>query len=473
MQSILPLFAILIIFALRSDAQCSIRCPREELASSTPHCVLYGITPGRGCRISGSPSLVQRVRIVYLTVDLGLQHTEVEIHNFLAPNKLEIIFNRMHTSIESLILHNDWIRISSDSFRYLPNLKSLTLSETALDRFPHFSTVNRNLEELILHNFTLDTLLTRLPSGYVSDLSALETLRIYPHFEGMLIYRTTLANLPALASLYLSNVTISGGNILANLNSLENITVHYAGITDVSLLAQVPNPHLLRVVDFDFNKISSIEEITRFTGLRVLGLYTNLIDGVSRSNFTGLSQLTFLNLPGNNIDAIWEDTFRDLPSLVRLNLDENPLVTLSPRTLGYLPHFQTLKLPQMHCDCNLQWLSIVHTQFDLSINTLSVCGSPSEFGGLHVFDPSIYESCSSPYKYSCFDKNRDQCKDGAMCRDTAEGYECVCEGENMAYSHVNGGKCVDIDEIRRMVNECVNGATLDENFTVECKKRGP
>ena len=251
--------------------------------------------------------------------------------------------------------------------------------------------------------------------------------------------------------------------------------MHYTDITDLSILSYIANPQLIHVFDLDHNEISSIEGVNRFTNLRILGLFTNKILNISRSNFTGLGQLTFLNLPGNLIDVIWEDTFRDLPSLKRLNLDVNPLVTISPRTLEYLPNFQSLKLPSMHCDCNLQWLSIVYNTYGLSINPLSYCGSPSDFSGYHVYDSSIYENCSSPFKYSCFDKNREPCNDGSYCRDTPKGSECVCEGENTAYSRANGGKCYDIDEIIRTISDCENDISLDQNFNVECviPKHGP
>ena len=182
MQGILPLFAILIIFALKSDARCSLRCTREEIATNTPHCTLYDVVQGTVCGISASQSLLQRLIKVYLTVDLVNEerNIDIEIHNLLGPNKLEIVFNRIHRYIESFTLYSDWIRISADAFRYMPSLQSLVLSSTALNSFPLFTSFNPYLTDLILHNFTLDNNLRNLPRGHVSSLSALESLRIYP-----------------------------------------------------------------------------------------------------------------------------------------------------------------------------------------------------------------------------------------------------------------------------------------------------
>ena len=64
-----------------------------------------------------------------------------------------------------------------------------------------------------------------------------------------------------------------------------------------------------------------------------------------------------------------------------------------------------------------------------------------------MYDYSMYVNYTIPYKYSCFDENRDPCNDGSTCRDTTGGYECVCEGENRVYSRKYGGKCFNIDEI--------------------------
>ena len=182
-QSILRLFTILAIFALKSDARCSLRCTRAEIASSTPHYELYDLETGIVYGVTGSPSLVQLITRVYLIINLGSQHTELVIHNLLAPNKLEIVFNRAHNNIETLTLHNDRIRISANAFQYLPNLTSLTLSETVLNSFPHFRNYTPLLTELLLHNFALDPPLIHLPGGYVSGLASLQTLRICPAFN--------------------------------------------------------------------------------------------------------------------------------------------------------------------------------------------------------------------------------------------------------------------------------------------------
>ena len=100
--------------------------------------------------------------------------------------------------------------------------------------------------------------------------------------------------------------------------------MHYMDITNCSVLSYLPNPDLLRFLDLDFNKINSTKGISRCADLRVLGLYSNEVNCISRSSFTGLSQITFLNLAGNFIDVVFDDTFRDLLFLEKLNLQENP-----------------------------------------------------------------------------------------------------------------------------------------------------
>ena len=186
----------------------------------------------------------------------------------------------------------------------------------------------------------------------------------------------------------------------------------------------------------------------------MLGLFENSITSVHRSNFAGLQELTFLNLPGNSIDMIWEDTFRDLHSLESLNLDVNPLLTLSPRVVEFLPNLSQLKLPLLHCDCSLQWLSIVRDTYGLQINPFSICGSPDEFAGLQVYDPDIYTSCTNSFPLTCFDKDLEACGDNSYCRGTSDGSECICEAENSVYSRAHGGKCFNIDEVLEKPAEC-------------------
>ena len=362
------------------------------------------------------------------------------MENRLGPGKLEIVIESEHAGIETLILYGDGIRITADSLRYLPNLVTFTLFSGVFDTFSNFLDINHQLVDLILHNFGVDGNFNAIYLSYIGGLQFLKKLHFCPA-NPVFLRDYAFDSLPKLETLILCNLSNVESSFGKNCHVYENlieISIHLSDLSEVSFLQCLPNPLNLNHINFDFNRIDSIEGLNRFVNLELLCLFENNITSIQRSNFAGLRELTFLNLPGNSIDTIWEDTFRDLHSLESLNLDVNPLLTLSLRVVEFLTNLTRLKLPLVHCDCSLQWLSIVHETYGIQINPFSICGSPDEFVGLHVYDPNIYVNCANSIPLMCFDENRDQCNDDSYCRCTPDGFECICEGENTAYSRANG-----------------------------------
>ncbi|KAI6647625.1 hypothetical protein LOD99_8699 [Oopsacas minuta] len=471
MKYIVPLFAVLIVFALRSEAYCTLSCTSEEIATNTPHCFITSIVSGTSCVVTGSESLVQRIEKVYLTVDISSTLTAVTVQNQVAPGKLEIVFSREYENIRTLTLHGDWIRITADSLRNLPNLEYFTFISGIFDVFPPFTNYHPLLTELILHNFTTDDPFSTIPSDKVSDLPQLQNLRLCPA-KIVQISHVGISLLPSLETIIICNVTNSETafqNACPSFNNLNAISIHEGGLQDISFLDCLPNPEIFEHLNLDFNQITSIDGLHRFPNLLLLGLFENRISSIRRSNFTGLGQLTFLNLPGNLIDVIWDDTFLDLISLKKLNLDVNPMVTINPRVIESIPNLEYFKTPLLHCDCSLEWLSIAYHTHNLHINPYSLCDTPSQFAGLNVYDPSIYVECSNANSpYECFSKTRETCNDGSYCQSTPEGFECICEGENNVYSRMNGGKCFNIDEVLAKPAECDGTLHLNADNELEC-----
>ena len=467
----LTLFSILLfILAFRADARCQIGCTSEEIAKSTPRCYLTNVVAGQSCVVTAHQSLVQRVEKIILVIDIPSVHSYVAVENRLGPGKLEVVIASEHPRIQTLILYGDGIRTTADSLRYVPNLETYTLFSGIFDSLPNFSVRNRQLVNLILHNFTTDGNFNTVYPRYIGGLQFLKNFRFCPA-NRVFLRDNAFDALPGLQTMILcnlSNVESSFGNTCHGYVNLTEISMHYCDLREVSFLQCLPNPLKLKHINLDFNRIDSIEGLNGFVNLELLGLFENSITSVHRSNFAGLQELTFLNLPGNSIDMIWEDTFRDLHSLESLNLDVNPLLTLSPRVVEFLPNLSQLKLPLLHCDCSLQWLSIVRDTYGLQINPFSICGSPDEFAGLQVYDPDIYTSCTNSFPLTCFDKDLEACGDNSYCRGTSDGSECICEAENSVYSRAHGGKCFNIDEVLEKPAECGGYLHLNGDHDLEC-----
>ena len=470
MHSLTLLSVLLFIFAFRVDARCRISCTSEEIAKSTPRCYQTSVIAGQTCAVTARQSLIQRIDKIILVINIPSVHNYVAIENRLGPGKLEIVIESEHLGIETLILYGEGIRITADSLTYVPNLVRFTLFSGVFDYFPNFFARNQQLVSLILHNFTTDGNFDAIYPGYIGGLQFLKNLRVCPATR-VFLHDYALDSLPELQTLILcnlSNVESSFRNSCRAFEDLEEITIHQSNLSEVSFLQCLLNPLKLKLINFEFNRIDSIEGLNGFANLELLGLFENNITSIHRSNFAGLRELKFLNLPGNSIDTIWEDTFLDLHSLERLNLNANPLLTLSPRVVEFLSNLTELKLPLVHCDCSLQWISIVHYNYGISINPYSICGSPDEFAGLQVSDPDIYANCANSNFLMCFDKNREPCNDSSYCRGTSGGFECACEGENNVYSRAHGGKCFSIDEVLEKPADCKGILHLNGNHDLEC-----
>ena len=260
-------------------------------------------------------------------------------------------------------------------------------------------------------------------------------------------------------------------NAILPLINLQRLTLHYTELSDVSFFEKIPKTNSIYFCDLDYNKISSLagSNFQNLEKLNTLGFYLNKISDVSRKDFVGLNKLTFLNLAGNSLKVIWDDAFRELNSLRRINFDENPLISLNYRAFEHLAYLYRLKTPPIHCDCSVQWISIIAYEFNTYVNPYSRCASPVRHRGKQVRDPSIYTNCTVQQSFQCFNKSRNPCYDGSFCVGTSDGFECVCEGERMAYSQ-SLGKCFDIEKMIQMTKDCYNGAVFDENKNdVVCK----
>ena len=130
----------------------------------------------------------------------------------------------------------------------------------------------------------------------------------------------------------------------------------------------------LKILDFSFNKIDSIDGVnffSKFPILDSLDLSFNEFHSLLNSYFPNLSQLKYLYLNNNQILTIQNETFNHLKNLIHLDLSQNLIYDLSVNFSFYLSNLKELHLKSNELERiskeNIQGLiSLKH--FDLSQN---------------------------------------------------------------------------------------------------------
>ncbi|XP_013784135.1 leucine-rich repeat-containing G-protein coupled receptor 5A-like [Limulus polyphemus] len=190
---------------------------------------------------------------------------------------------------------NPLIEIGQNTFSNLPNLKELILSEVrSLEEFPDLKGTNA-LEHLRLDR----ALLYSVPPNLCHQVPLLKSLNLK-------------------------------SNRLSSLPQLEECED-------------------LRLIDFSYNRIRSLENIPfqKQKNLIDLLLGDNLIETIPRDAFRGLDNLQVLSLVNNKIEDIHPEAFESVPRLRDLNLGNNRFPTLPTKGLQDLRQLKTFNNPNL------------------------------------------------------------------------------------------------------------------------------
>ncbi|GBG27940.1 Leucine-rich repeat-containing protein 1 [Hondaea fermentalgiana] len=250
----------------------------------------------------------------------GFQALEtLDLSNLGIDEDFEIPWGSLTSSLRTLDLSgNSFVRVPSDLFETVSNLRSLHFDDNKLKWLPSSLGALTSLRVLEAKNNEL----SKLPQS-ISSLSRLSTLGLW---------NNDFSDLP---------------DKLASLTALEQLNLQANRIrslygTDWDKLSNLAS------LDLEGNKISSLpSSFTELTSLVYLSLSKNSLQGL-QSGFGRLSALTELSISSNRLSSI-PDSFTSLSHLQHLQLWGNKLRRL-PRGFGQLSALSFLTLYQEEGD---------------------------------------------------------------------------------------------------------------------------
>ena len=451
------LFVLLCCCCITVNGRCWIECPESERGLSDPQCFLKDNGTSTSCSkaISNSDFTGQSITgytRISLYVYLSDSILSLRISNGIG-DKLNLRASEYQNQITYLRIDTSrylhFTSIQPELFYLLPNLKRLQIISVKFQYFPHFTQSNRFLTNLFIFSISIENAFdATLRTGRLSHLSGLKLL--YLRFDKTTnVTDLSFSGLTALFALWLVHIHIPNPiatfSPLVRLRSLEYTS---SGLTDISFLKQTPSLYGLHSLSFSSNSITSIQSNTfsNYRYLTLLNLNFNKISRFEKESFNK-SKLIWLYLHSNQIRELNVTTFKGLEYLSFIKLNFNPISHLSSRAFEYLPNLNNIYLYRvpLHCDCSLQWLSIVNLNF-VSVYYLYMrprCAAPPQHSGKQPTDPSIYVNCIQELSYQCFNRSN-SCPTGSYCQDTLDNYTCVCEEENHLFFKI---ECVNIDRL--------------------------
>ena len=456
-KSLLLFVCLLFIYLCVINATCWINCSVESYRPLEPYCYLNDDGNSYYCYIYVTTSQLNGLtdndwHSVRLAINVTNSVTQVRIYSRLEDYKLEVNAFRVLPQITILNIEYSKCIVLYSTFSLLTNLKTLDLYNVALHHFPSFSLVNPHLTYLWLHNYIVLSGTRELRSHYVSGLSQLKYLYLYPLDTSTVTHRA-LAGLTSLTTLKIRNMRLEPTPIsllspLSPVRRLKELGIFQCKLTSIEFLKQTPWLYQLNTLNFWNNRISSFPDyvFTDYTELKYLGLDSNRISVINRSNFTQLGSLNLLSLNKNQITKIPPDTFKDMPLLTLINLNNNPIITLSSRVFEHLTGIKSIYISnnRLHCDCTLQWLSVVKQEYGIYLYSPN-CHTPTEYRGRLATDPALYTNCTRDLSYYCFNRSV-ECPRGSFCEDTIDSHLCACEGEGVAFS-ISLNRCVNYEKL--------------------------
>ena len=434
------------------NARCWVECPESQRGLSEPECFLKDDGTSTSCRkhIYNSDLTGQSIsgfKSVLIWVELSTRVVSLDISNSIW-DRLKLGAALYNYNITRLYISSAHIR--SDLIYLLPNLKHLVLGSVDFHYIPRFSLSNQFLTYIYLNSFSIrGTNSNIIRKGCLSDLPQLKHLDLFPN-QFMNLTDQTFSGLTALTKLYMSRCHIPNpAATLSPLVRLNKLSYWLSELTDISFLNKTPSLYKLKFLSFYNNLITSIQSNTfsRYSYLTGLHLWYNLISRLEAKCFKGLIRLKHLDLGLNQLRELNAITFKGLKSLTRIDLYYNLIPHLSSRIFESLPKLNIIYLIDLplHCDCSLQWMSIVN----LDIRGSS-CAIPQHIRK-PATDPSIYADCTQELSYQCFNRSN-SCHTGSYCQDTLDSYTCVCEENYLFATPLN--KCVSYDQLTQWDTQC-------------------
>ncbi|XP_077410363.1 toll-like receptor 22 [Vanacampus margaritifer] len=253
----------------------------------------------------------------------------------LRRNKLRLLDSRLLEPCSSLMLaeldlaDNGMKKVANDSFRGLPGLRSLTLSQNSLSLVPP---AIRNLTNLL----ELDLSSNNISSLTCEDFANLDKLRVL--------------------GLYQNKISAVKGCAFKDLSNLQVLKLQTNRITKLNGAFKMDFPHL-RQLKLDNNQLTAIER-GAFEGLRSLqnlSMQRNQLQKLENGSFIGLTMLTDILLQSNELQQteISAGVFNDLINLRRLSLLDNRINYKSSSALASGPfsglsRLETLAMAGQH-----------------------------------------------------------------------------------------------------------------------------
>ena len=470
-KSLLLFVCLLFIYMFVVNATCWIDCYVESYRPLEPYCYLNDDGNHYYCNIGVTPSQLNgltdnnwnkvRLAINVTNTVTEINRIEFSFHYFDyfdrfgrdTDKRIEVNAFRVFSQLTKLDMQH-WFRpilVTSSILLSVPNLKYLNLYSVEFNYFPSFSLTNQHLTYLEINSYKVLSGSSELRSYYVSGLTELKYLELSPR-DRTTVTHSAFSGLTALTRLEIENMRLSNPvSILAPLVRLKGLIIFQCELTSIKFLKQTPGLYQLTYLNFGYNRIRSFsdEVFTNYTELKYLWLSSNSISVINRSNFTQLGNVESLSLTRNQISSIPPDTFKDMPLLTRIYLDHNPITTLSSRVFEHLTGIRRifgifLFFNRFHCDCTLQWMSVVEQEYGIYLYSPR-CQTPTEYRGRVPTDPVLYTNCTRDLSYDCFNRSV-ECPRGSLCEDTIDSHLCACEGEGVAFSS-SLNRCINYEKL--------------------------
>ena len=439
---------VLFIKLLSVDARCWIHCPDYQYDALRPYCYINDDEIDQICNISVSTSEITELRSqnwnkVHLFINVT-HSVDLRVKKELSDYGLELRAFRNIDQVTGLVIRDNNLIISHQVLYNLRNLTYMYCYKVAFSHFPSF-TDNSKLTYLGLNYYTILSNNPKIRNGFISGLSNLEYLGLYPRNRGKLA-NTAFTGLTSLTRIDLNNIVLSDYvNTLSPLVRLKHLYFQDSMLSDITFLKQTPGLYGLTYISFWNNKIKSFPADTfkNYTQLVVLNMGYNSISVINRFHSKNLK---YLHLNNNQITHVPEDTFRDTPLLSYITLINNGITRLSSRTFEHLDQIKHIYLMDnpLQCDCGLSWLYNVSQEYDIQISD-PICATPPQHEGISTLNSSLYTNCVEELSYQCFNITI-SCPAGSYCQDTRDSYKCVCEGEGIGFSRTLN-QCVDYESV--------------------------
>lgn len=245
--------------------------------------------------------------------------------------------------------------------RHMNFLEQITVVDGRSNDFSFLASL-ANINELIIKN-------TNVSQDSLKTIANLPLLKRLTLSNCGLSSIAPLANATGLVYLDLNNNTIRNIDSLSPLQSLQELNLQHNAVVDLSALSTLTK---LTKLDVSYNALTTLSPISRLSGLTWLNASVNSI--AELGNIGNLSALTYLSLQSNQIANL--STLSSCTAITELNIGSNSLTDISSlSSLINLMYFdfsynQVKTIPAFPKSCNLVSINGSHNLIS-SLDALS------------------------------------------------------------------------------------------------------